>query len=162
MPAETSLVLGALRDSGISVSIRGSTLDFNPEPPDALKPLLIQEGTRLLGLHREAAMALTRIVDDRSGNAKKWLTLRNKIGKHENYRDDIPEYRLLASWIAAHEMSASAYQRLRIRRRSTFNERASWKADIAVSDRLAEWLRPRLLGAALLNPELHAIIVNIR
>jgi hypothetical protein len=162
MPAEMELVLDALRDSNISVAVRGSTMDFNPEPPETLKPLLLQEGARLLERHRQAAMALNRIVDERWGDARKWLKLRDRVGKHENYRDDVPAYRLLASWVAAHEMRARAYRKLDVRKRSTFDERGSWRADISFSDRLIDSLLGRLLAAALLNPELHRYIIRIK
>jgi hypothetical protein len=59
-------------------------------------------------------------------------------------------------------MRADAYRKLRSRRRSTFNERASWRVDVDVNNRLIAFLTPRLLNLALLNPALHSALVNQR
>ena len=40
MPAD---VLDQLRESNITVSVHGKTLDFNPDPPKQLKPALLRK-----------------------------------------------------------------------------------------------------------------------
>jgi hypothetical protein len=86
MPAD---VLDQLRESNITVSVHGKTLDFSPDPPDHLKPALMHEGQRLLGLHRKAALALDRMVDACGDDAGLWLRLRDQLCSH--WRDDVPQ-----------------------------------------------------------------------
>jgi hypothetical protein len=82
----SSDVLDQLRQSQITVTVRGKTLDFEPEPPEALKPELMREGQRLLRLHRRAGEALKRIVDNCDEDSELWLRLRDQLCKH--WRND--------------------------------------------------------------------------
>jgi hypothetical protein len=154
----SSDVLDQLRESHITVTVRGKTLDFEPDPPDALRPALAREGQRLLRLHRRAAEALARIVDGCGADAGLWLKLRDRLSS--DWREDVPQFKYFGSWIASHHMRADAYRLLNTRARSTFAERASWRADISFSGRMIDYLTPRLLNLALLNPALHTEIIT--
>jgi hypothetical protein len=154
----SSDVLDQLRESHITVTVRGKTLDFEPAPPEALKPALVREGQRLLRLHRKAAVALERVLDACGEDAELWLRLRDQLCNH--WRDDVPQYKYFVSWVASHHMRANAYRLLNTRPRSTFAERSSWRGDIAVNDKLIAFLTPRLLNLALLNPPLHFEIIT--
>jgi hypothetical protein len=145
----------------VTLTVAGRGLQFarkihvaapSPDPPDALKPALVREGQRLLRLHRSAAEALARIVDGLGADAGLWLRLRDRLSS--DWRDDVPQFKYFMSWIASQHMRADASKKLQ-RTRSTFVERASWRADITFNDRMIAFLTPRLLNLALLNPALH-------
>jgi hypothetical protein len=108
---------------------------------------------------RVEADCLVEVLGDDGGL---WLKLRDQVGGHDRYRDDVPEYRYLSSWVAAHHMRADSYHKLNSRSRSKLPERASWRADLFYNDRLIAFLTPRLLNAALLNPALHELILQLK